>query len=36
MQADAAAIDKNVVAEGHLLVVMFALVGSDMNGAATS
>jgi hypothetical protein len=34
MQADAAAIDKNVVAEGHLLVVMLALVGSDMDGAA--
>jgi hypothetical protein len=34
MQADAAAIDKNVVAEGNLLVVMLALAGSDMDGAA--
>jgi hypothetical protein len=34
MQADATAIDKNVVAEGHLLVVMLALAVSDMDGAA--
>jgi hypothetical protein len=34
MQADAATIDKNVVAEGHLLVVMLALAGSDMVGEA--
>jgi hypothetical protein len=33
MQADAAAVDKNV-AEGHQLVVMLALAGSDMDGAA--
>jgi hypothetical protein len=35
MQADAAAIDKNVVAERHLLAVMLALAGSDMDGAAS-
>jgi hypothetical protein len=34
MQADAAAINKNVAAEGHLLVVMLALAGSDMDVAA--
>jgi hypothetical protein len=34
MQADIAAIDKNVVAEGPLLVVMLALTGSDMDGTA--
>jgi hypothetical protein len=34
MQADAAAIDKNVVTEGHLLVVMLALAGSDTDEAA--
>jgi hypothetical protein len=34
MQDDAAAINKNVVAEGHLLVAMLALAGSDIDGAA--
>jgi hypothetical protein len=34
MQADAAAIDKNVVTEGHLLAVMLALAGSDTDGDA--
>jgi hypothetical protein len=33
MQADVAAIDKNS-AEEHLLVVILALAGSDMDGAA--
>jgi hypothetical protein len=31
MQADTAAINRNVVAEGHMLVVMLALTGSDMD-----
>jgi hypothetical protein len=34
MQTDAATIDRNVVTDGHLLVVMLALAGSDMVGAA--
>jgi hypothetical protein len=34
MQDDAAGIDKNVVSEGHLLVAMLALAGSDIDGVA--